>query len=99
MFKNSGEVLPRPFLRGTLVAVGLGLGALTMAGCAENGGVPYAEDIVGEAETVIMPDVTAENGEPVRCKVFTEDGYHQSWLAMACDFQGTAVFEEELQGR
>lgn len=35
MFKNSGEVLPRPFLRGTLLAVGVGIGALTVAACTD----------------------------------------------------------------
>lgn len=82
----------------TLAIVGLALGSLTLTGCAENGGVPYPADVVGEAETVVMPGVTAENGEPVRCKVYADDGPYKSWLAMACDFQGTAVFDEERAG-
>ena len=78
-----------------LVAVcAIGISAILAAGCGQDS-PPSAQEVNRSTEYFELDGVRAANGEPVRCRLYSDDGAYRSWFGFACDFEGTATFQEE----
>ena len=102
--KNSIEVLNQnikeTFSR-TLLVVGLGLGALTLASCATGDPIPNSDESidVNKVKVFEYPEVIDGQGDPLKClsdKGSRTSGYKgYAWESMSCDFTGLATFPGE----
>lgn len=81
-------------LAGALVLAGV------LAGCGQTD-PPTVEEFNDETQTFILDGATAANGEPVRCVMYGSETValsdSKSWFGFDCDWEGTAVFDDEPQ--
>ncbi len=78
-----------------------GIGLLGLSACGQTD-PPSPNEFKNDIEYVELDDVRAANGEPVRCVMYgSESGWTQdskAWFGFDCDFEGTAIFPDEVIG-
>jgi len=90
METTNKNILRAPLTR----AVALAAGVLLLASCGQDT-PPSTGEVNDGIEFFELEGVTASDGGPVRCALYSEDGSYRSWLSFACDFEGNATFPGE----
>lgn len=96
---NSSEARKVSGLRKWAIAAGIGVSAVFVAACGQTD--PPTENEFNEGvELITLDGVRAANGEPVRCVMYGAESEgtnnSKSWFGFDCDFEGTAVFPDEV---
>lgn len=111
MEKFSNHEQRSPFFKHGLIALGIGTGVLTIAGCYSQ---PVETDktttttlsLAGENDSYIQLDdsevrimefdnVIDANGDPLHCVRINQGTYRDSTMSLDCDFSGEATFSGE----